>query len=443
MHMMDIPQFARKFLRRIRETVRGIYYLYRGEYRIAPNVSRRALAVYGSMPTTLFSSHDSALVYGADFLPDRLTFSGALFKEGPHFSFARGYVSDPHFDYRETEYHKLAVAGHLPYPCKGRREAATRCKQYIYLINKVRREGYRPDRYGPIVLVECNDGTTIVADGKHRLAILLALGIVEFPAVLGYDNEVRHLYQGYVGQSLPVRFYRKSLRVVESTGKPSVEKKAAIDTLIEQITRANLETWADIYHPMPFYEFRDLTTQVTDDSSYGRLVMILTHCGDLAKKRVLDLGCNVGFYSFSLAKRGAHVTGIDSRQDYIDIASEVSLLYDVPVEFLCEPVTRDFFKADNRRYDIALCFSMLQWVMDQRGMEYGLGTLRALSDACESLFFDIAVNSGKSSLRSKEGEELAFVYDLLCRGTSYTEIDHIGDVHPYGADTRHVFLCHR
>lgn len=32
---------------------------------------------------------------------------------------------------------------------------------------------------------------------------------------------------------------------------------------------------------------------------------------DLTGWRVLDVGCNAGFYAFELAKRGAHVTGID------------------------------------------------------------------------------------------------------------------------------------
>jgi tRNA (mo5U34)-methyltransferase len=33
--------------------------------------------------------------------------------------------------------------------------------------------------------------------------------------------------------------------------------------------------------------------------------------------RVLDIGCNAGFYSFELAKRGAHVTGIDLDGHYL------------------------------------------------------------------------------------------------------------------------------
>lgn len=38
---------------------------------------------------------------------------------------------------------------------------------------------------------------------------------------------------------------------------------------------------------------------------------------DLSGVRVLDVGCNAGFYSFELAKRGARVTGIDMDPRYL------------------------------------------------------------------------------------------------------------------------------
>lgn len=38
---------------------------------------------------------------------------------------------------------------------------------------------------------------------------------------------------------------------------------------------------------------------------------------DLAGWKALDIGCNAGFYSFELAKRGAIVTGIDSNPHYL------------------------------------------------------------------------------------------------------------------------------
>lgn len=41
---------------------------------------------------------------------------------------------------------------------------------------------------------------------------------------------------------------------------------------------------------------------------------------DLSGWRALDIGCNAGFYSFELAKRGAQVTGIDIDEHYLQQA---------------------------------------------------------------------------------------------------------------------------
>lgn len=38
---------------------------------------------------------------------------------------------------------------------------------------------------------------------------------------------------------------------------------------------------------------------------------------DLSGRRALDLGCNAGFYSFELARRGAHVLGLDVSDHYL------------------------------------------------------------------------------------------------------------------------------
>ena len=38
---------------------------------------------------------------------------------------------------------------------------------------------------------------------------------------------------------------------------------------------------------------------------------------DLEGARVLDIGCNAGFYTFELARRGAHVTAVDIDPHYL------------------------------------------------------------------------------------------------------------------------------
>jgi tRNA (mo5U34)-methyltransferase len=58
-------------------------------------------------------------------------------------------------------------------------------------------------------------------------------------------------------------------------------------------------------HPLgdfPAYKWQHLSTHIPQD---------------LTSWKVLDIGCNAGFYSFELAKRGAKVMGIDSDARYL------------------------------------------------------------------------------------------------------------------------------
>lgn len=48
---------------------------------------------------------------------------------------------------------------------------------------------------------------------------------------------------------------------------------------------------------------------------------------DLTGWRILDIGCNAGFYTFELAKRGADVVGIDLDTHYLDQAKWAAKIY--------------------------------------------------------------------------------------------------------------------
>lgn len=55
---------------------------------------------------------------------------------------------------------------------------------------------------------------------------------------------------------------------------------------------------------------------------------------DLAGRTVLDIGCNAGFYSIEMKRRGAaRVVGIDSDQDYLDQAHFAADVSNLEIEF--------------------------------------------------------------------------------------------------------------
>jgi tRNA (mo5U34)-methyltransferase len=75
---------------------------------------------------------------------------------------------------------------------------------------------------------------------------------------------------------------------------------------------------------------------------------------DLSGWHALDIGCNAGFYTFELAKRGAYVTGIDVNPHYLRQARWAAPLYDLEdrVEFRQMQVYD--LAHETRKYDLVL-----------------------------------------------------------------------------------------
>ena len=75
---------------------------------------------------------------------------------------------------------------------------------------------------------------------------------------------------------------------------------------------------------------------------------------DLSGWSALDIGCNAGFYTFELARRGARVTGIDVDPHFLRQAEWAARCYGLEdtVQFRIEQVYD--LARENRRYDLVL-----------------------------------------------------------------------------------------
>ena len=80
---------------------------------------------------------------------------------------------------------------------------------------------------------------------------------------------------------------------------------------------------------------------------------------DLRGWRALDIGCNAGFYSFELARRGAQVVGIDHDEHYLEQARWAAAQFELEdaVEFRVQGVY-DLARSDDR-YDLVLFLGVL------------------------------------------------------------------------------------
>jgi SAM-dependent methyltransferase len=84
---------------------------------------------------------------------------------------------------------------------------------------------------------------------------------------------------------------------------------------------------------------------------------------DLTNKRVLDLGCNEGFFCIEAKKRGAaYVLGIDRNKKSIEAAKERAARENLEIDFLA----RDFLNVPAGKFDVILMLSALHYANDPK-----------------------------------------------------------------------------
>jgi len=131
----------------------------------------------------------------------------------------------------------------------------------------------------------------------------------------------------------------------------------------------------------------------------------------LSGKRVLDVGCGGGLAAEGMAKRGAHVTGIDLGANTIEIAELHALESGYKISYQREAVEAHAEKHAGV-YDVVTCLEMLEHVPDPVSVIQSVTTLvRPGGD----VFFSTLNRNLKAYLLAVVGAE--YVMKLLTPGT--------------------------
>lgn len=102
----------------------------------------------------------------------------------------------------------------------------------------------------------------------------------------------------------------------------------------------------------PLHDINPLRLDFINDKSQG-----------LFDKKVLDVGCGGGILTESMAKMGAHATGIDMGQEPLNVAKLHALEASVKVTYQKVPVEQ--YAAENpAAFDVVTCMEMLEHVPD-------------------------------------------------------------------------------
>ncbi|MDY6949598.1 MAG: bifunctional 2-polyprenyl-6-hydroxyphenol methylase/3-demethylubiquinol 3-O-methyltransferase UbiG [Pseudomonadota bacterium] len=131
----------------------------------------------------------------------------------------------------------------------------------------------------------------------------------------------------------------------------------------------------------------------------------------LRGKRVLDVGCGGGILSESMARRGAHVTGIDLAAQTIEIAELHALESQLSIRYLRESAEAHAAHSPGA-YGVVTCMEMLEHVPEPASV---LHALHALVPPGGDIFVSTLNRNLKAYLLAVVGAE--YVLNLLPRGT--------------------------
>jgi len=176
---------------------------------------------------------------------------------------------------------------------------------------------------------------------------------------------------------------------------------------IENIDRAELAKFEAIASKWwdPESEFRPL-----HDINPLRLNYIDERCS-LSGKTVIDIGCGGGILSESMAKRGAHVTGIDMGEAPLAVAKLHKLESGVEVNYL-HSTAEAFAEQKPESYDIVTCLEMLEHVPDPASV---IKACAKLVKPGGHVFFSTINRNPKSFVFAIVGAE--YVLNMLPKGT--------------------------
>ncbi len=112
-----------------------------------------------------------------------------------------------------------------------------------------------------------------------------------------------------------------------------------------------------------YQKVRDLSFNDIEYALGHALESELNLLGDVAEKKVIELGCGAAENSITLAKKGAICTGVDLSVEQLNLAKNSTKENNVSVD-LIEGDLENLVKINDNTFDIALSIFALDWMQD-------------------------------------------------------------------------------
>ena len=211
-----------------------------------------------------------------------------------------------------------------------------------------------------------------------------------------------------------------------------------------ELESGKYEIGASIYHPIPFPEFANVKTSSKPQSAEAKWSLIRSTFADnvaFDKLRVLDVGSNIGFYTFNFAQLGATVDAYEPHTHYADYGQRINDAAALKSNWHNKILeARDI---EDQQYDVALMLSVFQWMSEgDKYLSEATELFTLIAKNTQTLFFELGCNHGKSAI-SSDKRPIRWIWDFLHANTEGMAVYHLGMVAAWGRNYRHIFVCTR
>jgi len=219
-------------------------------------------------------------------------------------------------------------------------------------------------------------------------------------------------------------------------------KYKTIEDVVYDLEANPIESSGNIYHPIPFPEFSGLktSTDVTETYRKWRLikqVLMSFFQKDLSSLKILDIGSNAGFFTFSLAKEGANVTAVEPHPRYAAIGQFLSIQKKLPIKWYSIPFNDDIIKGQS--FDVSLVLSVFQWMVEEGySLNKAAENLYSISRSSKCMVFELGYNSGKFCIKTDKLNHYAELIRFLRETTSYRHFTLLGKTKVWRSTTRYL-----
>ncbi len=147
--------------------------------------------------------------------------------------------------------------------------------------------------------------------------------------------------------------------------------------------------------------------------------------------RILDLGCNFGYFSFYFAERGYTAEAIDTSAHNIALCKLLQRVNQKNTSFSVAEFSKEYLeKMPAKRYDISFLFSVLHHIAYLKGFEYTQDLMALLTEKIPVLFIELAT---KAESETAPWREFLTDNDLdIFAKCSNINIEKIGDFSIHG-----------